>query len=80
VLILHAGGYEQLMAHTPALNEDMIDEILVYGPDPTLPTTTWWWLLTAGPHTSTPLSLQHDLGTAVGMLGLLLLFTRVSKP
>lgn len=39
----------------------------------TTPPTTAWWLATAGPHSSTPLDLVHTIGTAVALLGLLLL-------
>ncbi|MUN63744.1 DUF1624 domain-containing protein [Kocuria sediminis] len=76
VLILQAGGYDQLMTHTPALSEDMIDDVIVWGPDPILPTTTWWWLAIAGPHTNTPLALALGLGSAMGALGACLLLAR----
>ena len=76
VLILQAGGYDQLMTHTPALTEDGIDDIIVFGPDPVLPTTTWWWLAIAGPHTNTPLALAMGLGSGAAVLGGFLLLTR----
>ncbi|MBA2550722.1 MAG: DUF1624 domain-containing protein [Nocardioidaceae bacterium] len=44
--------------------------VLVSG---TTPPTTWWWLATMGPHSSTPLDLAHTIGTALALLGLLLL-------
>ena len=73
VLILQAGGYDQLLTQTPALNEELIDDIINWGPDPTLPTTTWWWLAVAGPYTNTPLALLLGLGSAMAVLGLFLL-------
>lgn len=76
VLILQAGGYDQLMAHTPAMTEDGIDDIIVWGPDPVLPTTTWWWLAIAGPHTNTPLALLLCLGSSMAVLGGFLLLGR----
>ncbi|WP_255250984.1 heparan-alpha-glucosaminide N-acetyltransferase domain-containing protein [Kocuria sp. WN036] len=76
VLILQAGGYDQLMNHTPALTEDGIDDIIIWGPDPILPTTTWWWLAIAGPHTNTPLALAMCLGSGTAVLGLFLLLGR----
>jgi uncharacterized membrane protein len=76
VLILRAGGYDRLMAHTPALGEDGIDDIIVFGPDPVLPTTTWWWLAIAGPHTNTPLALLIGLGSSMAVLGGFLLLGR----
>ncbi|MEX5235102.1 heparan-alpha-glucosaminide N-acetyltransferase domain-containing protein [Kocuria arenosa] len=76
VLILQAGGYDQLMTLTPALTEDLIDDIITFGPDPVLPTTTWWWLAIAGPHTNTPLALAVGLGSAAAALGAFLLLAR----
>ncbi|MFI7584229.1 heparan-alpha-glucosaminide N-acetyltransferase domain-containing protein [Kocuria sp. M1N1S27] len=76
VLVIQAGGYDQLMASTPWLSEDRIDEIIVWGPDPELPDTSWWWLLIPGPHTNTPVALLQDLGTGTAVLGLFLLVAR----
>lgn len=76
VLLLQTGGYGRLMQHTPWLSEDQIDEILVWGPSPDLPTSTWWWLLTAGPHSNTPVTLLMDLGTGLAVLGAFLLLAR----
>jgi uncharacterized membrane protein len=76
VLILQAGGYDRLMSHTPDLTEEMIDDIITFGPDPVLPTTTGWWLAIAGPHTNTPLALAVGLGSAAAVLGGFLLLAR----
>lgn len=79
VLVLQAGGYDQLLRHTPWLSEDQVDEILVWGPSPDLPTSTWWWLLTPGPHSNTPVTLLMDLGTGLAVLGLFLLVARPNR-
>ena len=76
VLVLRSGGYDQLMSSTPWLSEDLIDEIIVWGPDPVLPDTSWWWLLIPGPHTNTPVAILQDLGSGAAVLGLLLLVAR----
>ncbi|MEX5297201.1 heparan-alpha-glucosaminide N-acetyltransferase domain-containing protein [Kocuria sp. CPCC 205292] len=76
VLILQGGGYDQLMSSTPWLSEDRIDEIIVWGPDPVLPDTSWWWLLVPGPHTNTPVAILQDLGSGTAVLGALLLLAR----
>ncbi|WP_166344844.1 heparan-alpha-glucosaminide N-acetyltransferase domain-containing protein [Phytoactinopolyspora limicola] len=39
----------------------------------TTPTTSWWWLTVASPHSSTPFDLLHTIGTAAAVLGLMLL-------
>lgn len=52
-----------------ALPSDASD-VLTFG---TTEPTTWWWLVTAAPHSSTPLDLAHTVGTTLAVLGLLLL-------
>ena len=76
VLVLQAGGYGQLLASAPWLSEQRIDDIIVWGPDPVLPSTSWWWLLIPGPHTNTPVAVLQDLGTGAAVLGLFLLVMR----
>jgi len=39
----------------------------------TVPTDSWWWLTVASPHAGTPLDLAHTIGTALVLLGVLLL-------
>lgn len=43
------------------------------------PTDTWWWLAVQIPHSGTPFDLAHTTGTALALLGLLLLLGRVSS-
>ncbi|MDN5747713.1 MAG: DUF1624 domain-containing protein, partial [Pseudonocardia sp.] len=42
------------------------------------PTDTWWWLAVDIPHSGTPLDLAHTSGTALAVLGLMLLAARLS--
>ena len=67
VLIQQAGGFEQLVARTPGLDEELVNDIIVWGPEPALPTTTWWWLAVAGPYTNTPPALLMGLGSAAAV-------------
>jgi len=46
------------------------DRVLTIG---TTPTDSWWWLVVAAPHSSTPLDLAHTTATALALLGALLL-------
>ena len=54
----------------------------VLGPDlaerryGTVPTGTWWWLAVEAPHTGTPFDLAHTTGTALAVLGVMLLLAR----
>ena len=56
----------------------------VLGPDladrryGTVPTDTWWWLAVEAPHTGTPFDLAHTTGTALVVLGAMLLLARAA--
>ncbi|GAA1754927.1 hypothetical protein GCM10009767_12850 [Kocuria aegyptia] len=78
MLVERAGGFDQLVSRTPGLDEELVTDIIVFGPDPTLPTTTWWWLAVGGPYTNTPPALLLGLGSAMAALGLFLLLARRS--
>lgn len=75
-LALRLGGYDAIAGATPWMSEEEIDEILVFGADPELPTSTLWWLLVPGAHSNTPFSLLLSLGLAVFTLGVFLLLPR----
>jgi uncharacterized membrane protein len=42
----------------------------------TVPTGTWWWLAVEAPHTGTPFDLAHTTGTALAVIGAMLLLAR----
>lgn len=70
------GGYERLVAATPLLNRDQINQFLLQGEAPgadDLPATTGWWLAILTPHTDTPLAILSSLGTSLAVLGAILL-------
>ncbi|WP_232664408.1 heparan-alpha-glucosaminide N-acetyltransferase domain-containing protein [Pseudonocardia sp. TRM90224] len=45
----------------------------------TIPTDTWWWLAVDVPHSGAPLDLAHTTGTAMAVLGVILLLARWSR-
>lgn len=45
----------------------------------TTPTESWWWLAVWGPHSGTSFDLAHTTGSALAVLGLCLLLTRVAR-
>ncbi|MFR9806971.1 heparan-alpha-glucosaminide N-acetyltransferase domain-containing protein [Pseudonocardia sp. RS010] len=77
------GGYAAIAAATPP--EQLASAPTVPGfvavlPEGVTPTTTWWWLATDAPHSSTPLDLAQTTGSALAVLGLLLLLGRLAHP
>ncbi|GGG45237.1 hypothetical protein GCM10011374_04440 [Kocuria dechangensis] len=76
LLLVEGGGYARLLEATPWMSEEQLDAVVLWGPNPDLPTTSWWWLLVPGPHSNTPVSVLEDLGTGMVALGVLLLVTR----
>ena len=47
------------------------------GPNGVTPTTSWWWLAVALPHSSTPFDLARTIGTSLAVLGAMLLLDRL---
>ncbi|MGY1590836.1 heparan-alpha-glucosaminide N-acetyltransferase domain-containing protein [Geodermatophilus sp. SYSU D00708] len=43
----------------------------------TSPTESWWWLATRAHHSGTPLDMLHTIGSAIAVLGLVLLVCRL---
>ncbi|MBD8044882.1 DUF1624 domain-containing protein [Arthrobacter sp. Sa2BUA2] len=72
------GGRESL----EELNGDeaAVNDILVWGPDPTLPTDSWWWLAGLAPYSSTPLAILNTIGISVAVLAALLLLGQWARP
>lgn len=46
----------------------------------TVPTGTWWWLALDAPHSGTPFDLARTTGSALAVLGLMLLLARWAGP
>ncbi|GAB3849570.1 hypothetical protein GCM10027610_072900 [Dactylosporangium cerinum] len=78
--LLHRhGGLTRIWAAQPAsgLTVDQTWRLLKLGDNGRTPSSTWWWLAIDAPHTSTPFDLIGTTGTAVAVLGLLLLADQV---
>lgn len=81
LLLGPAGGRGQLVDAASVWSdnpEEAVSDILIWGPDPTLPTDSWWWLASLTPYSSTPLVLLNTIGTVAGVLGVLLLLSGVA--
>ncbi|WP_411373973.1 heparan-alpha-glucosaminide N-acetyltransferase domain-containing protein [Arthrobacter sp. MPF02] len=73
ILLGPLGGRARLLEATPWLDAEGIEDLLIWGPDPTLPTSSWWWLAILSPYSSTPLELLNTVGIAVSVLGAMLI-------
>jgi hypothetical protein len=82
VLLDRYGGLNHIWAAQPGsiLTAPETTEMLAAGGDGTVPASTWWWLAVDRAHTSTPLDLLGTTGSAVALLGLLLLAGHLTGP
>jgi hypothetical protein len=82
VLLGRMGGLAHIWAAQPPsiLTIPETSEMLTLGGDGTVPTSSWWWLATNAPHTSTPPDLIGTIGSATALLGLFLLLGHVTRP
>jgi hypothetical protein len=82
VLLHHYGGLARILAAPP--DPDPLaasaTDLLSFGGDGTVPSSTWWWLAVDAPHTGTPPELIGSIGTAAALLGLFLLADLVTRP
>lgn len=71
VVLLDGLGGRQALARdvTPDLPQQTLDEILIFGANGTLPTTSPWWLAVLAPHTSTSFDLIATGGVALAVIG-----------
>jgi hypothetical protein len=74
------GGLAQIQGAGTAHDDVPVAEILAFGADGVTPTTTVWWLAVRAPHTGTPMDVLHTTGTAVALLGALLLLGHLTAP
>jgi uncharacterized membrane protein len=56
---------------------EQLEAILTHGLFGTTPTGSWWWLTVVAPHTATPFDLAHTVGSALAVIGLCLLASRL---
>ncbi|MGY0004240.1 heparan-alpha-glucosaminide N-acetyltransferase domain-containing protein [Micromonospora sp. I033] len=82
ILLNRYEGLRQIWSTQPksGLNAQETTELLTFGGDGSTPTSTWWWLAVDAPHTSTPLDLIGTTGSAIALLAVMLLATRVARP
>jgi len=77
-LLLGPLGGRAAIARTTTERGAALDRMLSEVQYGTTPTRPWWWLAVDAPHSTTPLDLLHTTGTALVLLGLMLLLARLA--
>jgi hypothetical protein len=81
VLLSRADAWAALAATYPdpsvAADPVLLHATLTHGLYGTTPTGSWWWLATVAPHSGSPLDLLQTIGSAMAVVGLCLLVTRM---
>jgi uncharacterized membrane protein len=72
------GGMSALTASS-GRSEDDLTVLLERSKYGSVDTDTWWWLAVDSPHSTTPLDLAHTIGTAVALVGGLLVLVHVGR-
>ena len=74
-LLFRFGGLQHLRAAAPdETDPTRIRNAIVWDPDRV---PSWWWLALRAHHTGTPFDAMHTLGTAMAVLGAVLLLVRL---
>ena len=79
-LLTAMGGRAAIEAAGTGRDAVSVAQILNFGADGVTPTTSIWWLAVRAPHTGTPIDVLHTAGTAVALLGALLLLGHIAVP
>lgn len=74
------GGLDHIRSAEAPDTDGIVDELLAFGGDGTIPTSTWWWLGVSGPHTGTPFDLMATVGSSLLVIGAMLLLGHVTAP
>lgn len=67
------GGLDRIAEVTDLPQGADVADVVARSRFGTVPTTTYWWLATDAPHSTTPLDLLHTTGTALAVIGAALL-------
>ncbi|WP_127127909.1 heparan-alpha-glucosaminide N-acetyltransferase domain-containing protein [Georgenia sp. SYP-B2076] len=79
LLLNPLGGWKHLEAVAlPNMTLVEYTDLVVWGADGTVPTTSPWWLALLTPHSTTPLDLLYTTGIALTVVGVALLLGRVA--
>lgn len=75
-----AGGWRAVEAAAlRTMSPAEYTDLVIWGADGTLPTSTPWWLGTMTPHSSTPFDLAFTIGTSLAVIAAAVLLGRVAS-
>jgi Heparan-alpha-glucosaminide N-acetyltransferase, catalytic len=74
------GGLAAIEAAGTGRSTVSVADVLDFGAGGVTPTTSIWWLAVRAPHTGTPIEVVHTTGSAVALLGVLLLLGHLTVP
>jgi hypothetical protein len=75
VLLFPVGGFQHLQGLNPSSAALVTRNVLLWEPEQTW---SWWYLALPAPHSTTPVDMVRTLGSAMAVLGAVLLLSRVS--
>lgn len=75
----HGVDHIRAAVEDSGLTASQTEDVLIFGADGTTPSSTWWWLALDKPHTSTPLDLMGTIGTALAVIGAMLLLGHLAR-
>lgn len=79
LLLQPVGGRAQLAdVALRAMSREEFTDLLTWGTNGALPTSSPWWLALRSPHTTTPLDLLYTIGIAMAVIGAAILIGRVA--
>ncbi len=73
-ILFHMGGLQHLRDAAPDTDPAMVTDKIVWDPEQV---GSWWWLALRGHHSATPVDAVHTLGSAMAVLGAVLLVTKL---
>jgi non-ribosomal peptide synthetase-like protein len=80
LLLNGLGGRERLAeVALQDMSRERFSDLLIWGPQGILPTSSPWWLAVDSPHSTTPLDLLHTIGVAMAVLGVAIILGWVAR-
>jgi non-ribosomal peptide synthetase-like protein len=74
------GGRERLAdVALQNMPREQVTDLLIWGPEGILPTSSPWWLAVDSPHSTTPVDLLHTIGVAMAVIGFAIILGWITR-